>query len=175
MDAAQPETPGRVEPHVRTARRSDVPAIADLRVQAMGERARLQDGVRMAPDVRQRSEQMLPVWMGKDGQFLLVATASEEPEADLLGYAMGRIRTDPPVLRQQRVGVIEECFVLPTSRGSGLGRELVATLSRLFETREAHALRASLPPGNEQALERLAGLGYTPLLVSMRRAIGRRS
>lgn len=168
MDAA----PGGM--HVRTARRADVPTIADLRVQALGERARLQDGARAGSDVRQRSEQMLPVWMGKDGQFLLVATPSEDSEAPLLGYAMGRIRTDPPVLRQQRVGVIEECFVLPDHRGAGVGRELVATLSRLFEAREAHALRAALPPGNEHALGRLADLGYTPLLVSMRRVIGRR-
>jgi ribosomal protein S18 acetylase RimI-like enzyme len=150
---------------VRAARRQDIPRMVDLRVHYLGESAHLEPRLPMSADARQRTEQMLPVWMGQDERVILVAEgdAGEGAEAPLVGYVMGRMDTLPPVLARQHVGEILECFVEPAWRGRGLGQALVAVVSEAFVGRGAEVLRADVPVANETARVRLEAQGYRPL------------
>ena len=160
------------ESAIRSARRGDVPALVNLRVQHLGETARQEPGVRLGPDARTRSEHALPVWLGQEGRVVLVV---EVPGADgdvtLAGYAMGSIGTLPPILKHQRVGEILECFVAPTHRGAGLGRDLIEKLTEILLGRGAHVLRAAVPVGSEDAKVRFHASGYAPIFFVMRRNV----
>jgi GNAT superfamily N-acetyltransferase len=161
------------EATIRTARRGDVPALVDLRVQHLGETARAEPGVRMGADARSRSEHALPVWLGQDERIVLVAVMPGDDDGVIAGYAMGSVGVLPPILRRQRVGEILECFVGLPHRGGGLGRLLVEKLTDVLLGRGVHVLRASVPAGNETAKQRFASAGYSPVLFVMRRTVDR--
>ncbi len=161
------------ELHVRSARRGDVPALVDLRVQHLGERVSSEPGARLVPDVRARSEQHMPVWLGEEHRVLLVAQegADEDEEARLVGYAMGAVTRWPPILKSQRVGDILELHVLPELRGGGLGQKLAHRLTQILVGRGVQTLRATVPAGQPAAQARLEAEGYRPLYVIMKRPL----
>ena len=161
------------ELHVRSARRSDVPALVDLRVQHLGERVSSEPGARLVPDVRARSEQHMPVWLGEEHRVLLVAQegTDEDEGARLVGYAMGVVTRWPPILRAQRVGDIAELHVVPELRGKGLGQRMAHRLSQLLAGRGVQTLRATVPAGQPAAQARLEAEGYRPLYIVMKRPL----
>lgn len=161
------------ELHVRSARRGDVPELVDLRVQHLGERVSSEPGARLVPDVRARSEQHMPVWLGEEQRILLVAQegTDEDEQARLVGYAMGLITRWPPVLKSQRVGEIVELHVLAEFRGTGLGQRLAHRLTQILVGRDVQTLRATVPAGQPAAQARLEAEGYRPLHIVMKRPL----
>lgn len=149
----------------------------------LGEAAHAEPRLRLLAEARTRTEQALPVWMGKDECILLVAlgppprggsdadTPEEEAEGPPVGYAMGVLHVWPPILQRQRGGEIVEVYVLPEHRGSGLGRSLVQVLTQVLRGRGAQVLRAALPIVNEDARARMRAAGYEPLQVVMERRL----
>ena len=148
-----------------------MPAIVDLRVRFLGERARLEGKPGLAPDVRARSEAQLPFWIGQDERVLLIALAGPTERAaaeagqawaSVAGYAMGQVSAWPPLFRRTRVGEILEVFVDPAARGLGLGRALIAVLTETLAARGVEVLRAAVAARDATSLERFEALGYRP-------------
>lgn len=160
-------------PVIRAARRGDVPALVDLRIQHLGEIAKQASHVRLLSDARQRTEQALPVWLGQEGRIVLVAESGggEGEEGTLVGYAMGFVSTWPPVFKNQRVGEVLECYVTRPHRGQGTGRELVGKLTEILVGRGVEVLRSVAPEGLPGAAERMAAAGYEPLYLVMQREL----
>jgi GNAT superfamily N-acetyltransferase len=144
---------------IRPARRLDVPALVDLRVHYLAEIGRLEPRFQLLPDVRERTEHALPVWMGQDDRTLLVAE-TDEAAPRLVGYATGVVSVWPPVWRCQHVGEVAEVYVLPEIRGQGTGRALLASLGEALTKRGAEVLRASVPVRGETSLARFRTQGY---------------
>lgn len=164
------------QPEIRAAKRGDVPALVDLRIQHLGEIAKQAPHVRLLPDARQRTDQTMPVWLGQEGRIVLVAEigapeAGEEGEGTVVGYAMGLVSTWPPVIKHQRVGEVLECYVSEGHRGQGTGRRLVAKLTEILVGRGVEVLRAVVPEGVDGAATRMGAAGYEPLYVVMQREL----
>jgi len=160
-------TPARER--VRPAGRHDVPAIVDLRVRFLGERARLEGKPCLAPGVRARSEAQLPFWIGQDERLVLIVpwlpgerAPGERGEQAVAGYAMGQVSTWPPLFRRTRVGEILEVFVDPAARGLGLGRALITVLTESLAARGVEVLRAAVAARDTTSLARFEALGYRP-------------
>ncbi len=165
MTSAEPSgTPARER--VRPAGRHDVPAIVDLRVRFLGERARLEGKPGIAPDVRARCEAQLPFWIDQEQRLVLVAHAGAAERAaggpGVLGYAMGQVSTWPPLFRRTQVGEILEVFVDPAARGLGLGRALIAVLTEGLAARGVEVLRAAVAARDATSLARFEAQGYRP-------------
>src|SRR5687767_11831032 len=111
-----PLEPGRAG--VRAAGRHDVPALVDLRVRFLGERARLTKKPGISADVRARSEALLLVWLGQEERVILVSGGAGGAAA-IDGYAVGFVSTWPPLFRRTRVGEVQEVYVDPAARGRG--------------------------------------------------------
>lgn len=156
-----------------------MPAIVDLRVRFLGERARLEGKPGIAPDVRARTEAQLPFWIGQDERLVLVAHRApaqhaagergpaergpgERGEQAVAGYAMGQVSTWPPLFRRTHVGEILEVFVDPAARGLGLGRALIAVLTESLAARGVEVLRAAVAARDTTSLARFEALGYRP-------------
>lgn len=158
---------------IRGARRGDTPALVDLRVQFLGETVHDEPRLRLLPDVRERAQHALPVWMEQPGLLLLVAegdaTGDEHPP--VVGYAMGTAEVYPPVLEHQHVGVIAECYVVPEARGAGLYGELLELLSEMLIARGAQVLRIELPAGNTDAFGAMHERGFSDLQFTMARPL----
>jgi GNAT superfamily N-acetyltransferase len=149
-------------PRVRPARRHDVPALVELRVQYLFGTARIDPRFRLVADVRERTLHALPLWIEQEDRVLLVAEDEAAP-GRLLGYATGLLTVWPPVFRNQHVGEVLEAFVLPDVRGRGHGRDLLNTLADTLVARGASVLRAPVPSRDEAMLQRFTAVGYTPL------------
>jgi L-amino acid N-acyltransferase YncA len=162
-----------VESNVRTARRVDTHALADLRVQYLAEMARLEPRLQLLPDVRERTEHAIPIWLEQEGRILLVAEVPAEGEQppELVGYATGIAVVWPPVFRNQHVGEVSEVYVRPADRGKGHGRRLLATLSDALVAAGAFVLRAPVAAQNEDSLARFRAQGYTTLQMVLQKSL----
>ena len=164
---------------VRAARRSDLHALTDLRLQFLGEAAHADTRLRLMPDARQRTEQALPVWMGQADRVLVVAmdpalASGDGPgaeDAPLVGYAMGLLGAVPPVLAAQQVGEILEVYVDPAQRGRGLGDQLLSVVSNALVGRGAQVLRAAVPAHDDDSRARLERAGYGALQLEFERSL----
>jgi ribosomal protein S18 acetylase RimI-like enzyme len=153
-----PLEPGRAG--VRAAGRHDVPALVDLRVRFLGERARLTKKPGIPADVRARSEALLLVWLGQEERVVLVAGQGDGAPLD--GYAVGLVSTWPPLFRRTRVGEVQEVYVDPSARGRGHGRSLLRVLTEVLCARRVEVLRAPVPAGDGASLARFEAAGYRP-------------
>ena len=163
---------------IRAARRSDLQALTELRMRYLGEAAHMERRLRLMPDARVRTEQALPVWLGQDDRVLLIALPAalegedaEGDDAEPVGYAMGLLKTVPPILERQHVGEILEVYLDPAHRGKGLGAALVEMLTQVLVGRGAEVLRAAIPSVHADARQRFERAGYAPLQVEMERAL----
>lgn len=162
---------------VRAARRSDLQALADLRMRFLGEVAHAEPRLRLLADARARTEQTLPVWMGQEERVLIVAEGAaaddEEAHAAIVGYAMGLFKAVPPVLKHTHVGEILEIYVLPDARGRGLAGALIEVLTSALTGRGAEVLRAVVPIAGNADVQRIQNAGYVPLQVVLERRLDR--
>ncbi len=161
------------EAKVRSARRQDTAALADLRVQYLAEMARLEPRLQLLPDVRDRTEHAIPIWLDQEDRILLVAetAVSEHGPSDLVGYATGVSTVWPPVFRNQHVGEVSELYVIPSWRGRGVGKELLRTLSEGLTRTGASVLRAPVASRNADSLARFRAQGYRTLQIVLQKGM----
>lgn len=62
----------------------------------------------------------------------------------------------------ERIGYIEEIAVLARARGAGVGGALVEEARRRFAARGLRFVKLSTVPGNDEAREFYAALGFEP-------------
>jgi ribosomal protein S18 acetylase RimI-like enzyme len=161
------------EATVRLSRRLDTHALAELRVLYLAEMARLEPRLQLLPDVRERTEHAIPVWLDQEGRVLLVAEipGGDDSHPNLVGYATGLANVWPPIFRHQRVGEVSEVYVRNEYRGQGIGRELLRTLSEGLVQAGAEVLRAPVAARNEDSLTRFHAQGYRTLQYVMQRSL----
>jgi len=152
---------------MRPVRRGDLPRLGELRLWYLAETARLEPRLRLADDARDRVASTVVGWWGQDDRVVLLledphALVPSGEEPPLLGYATGLISVWPPVFRVQHVGEIAECFIVPSARGKGHGRLLLAGLVDALVRRGAAVLRAPVPAKNDGSLGLFQALGFTP-------------
>ncbi|MDJ0521553.1 MAG: GNAT family N-acetyltransferase [Planctomycetota bacterium] len=160
---------------VRAARRSDLHALADLRMRFLGAVGHAEPRLRLLADARARTEQTLPVWMGQDDRVLIVAEGEapdvEEGTPPIVGYAMGLFTTAPPLLQHTHVGEILEIYVLPDARGRGLAGALIDVLTSALTGRGAEVLRSVVPIVGNADVDRIQRAGYSPLQFVLERRL----
>lgn len=158
---------------VRAAKRLDTHALAELRVLYLAEMARLEPRLQLLPDVRDRTEHAIPVWLDQEGRVLLVAAlpGGDDSHPNLVGYATGLATIWPPIFRHQHVGEVSELYVNPEHRGLGIGRVLLQQLSEGLTRRGAEVLRAPVAAQNQDSLDRFRAQGYRTLQFVMQRSL----
>ena len=163
----------QVETIIRAARRQDASPLTDLRIGYLAEVARLEPRLDLLPDVRERTEHALPVWIEQEDRVLLVAErrAPGEETGTLIGYATGLATVWPPVFKNQHVGEVAEVYVQPGERGGGVGRLLLQALTNGLQEMGAEVLRAPVPVQSPDSLARFRSLGYSPVQYVVQRGL----
>jgi GNAT superfamily N-acetyltransferase len=158
-----------MDARIRAARRTDAASLVELRIRYLADMARLEPRYELLPDVRQRTEHALPVWMDQEDRVLLVA---EDGAGNVVGYATGLSAVWPPVLKVQHVGEVSELYVVAELRGQGVGRALLEALSSALRDRGARVLRAVVPSRGAEGLQRFEGQGYRPVHYVLEKGLG---
>lgn len=93
-----------------------------------------------------------------------------ESEGAALGYITGRVVVEPRRTLSRR-GVVEDWFVMPEARGSGVGALLLGELERRFADAGCEVVESATWSGNEGARRAHDALGFREIRIVYRKRI----
>jgi ribosomal protein S18 acetylase RimI-like enzyme len=140
---------------IRKATRKDVGGILPLWSEMMYHHAALDARFRPAPDGEKHWAEILRDWLRDGGACILVADA----EGQLVGYIIGLMRENPPVLLPPAYGLVSDICVDPAWRQQGIGRRLFEALKDWFRAKELSTVQLNVAHFNpvSQAFWRAMG------------------
>ena len=140
---------------IRQATRNDVGRILPLWTEMMNLHAALDERFQPAPEGEKQWGEVLRSWLRDDDCCVLVADA----EGQLVGYIIGMMRVNPPVLLPPTYGLVSDVCVDPAWRQQGIGRRLFEALKDWFRDKELLSGQLNVAHGNpvSQAFWRAVG------------------
>ncbi len=140
---------------IRQATRKDVGGILPLWNDMMDYHAALDARFRPAPDGEEHWAKVLRSWLRDGDCCVLVADAEER----LVGYIVGLMRENPPVLLPPAYGLVSDICVAPAWRQQGIGRRLFEALKGWFKEKGLSEIQLNVAHGNHvsQAFWRAVG------------------
>jgi len=93
-----------------------------------------------------------------------------ESQGVAVGYITGRVRVEPRRVLPRR-GVVEDWYVLPESRGTGLGASLLRELEGRFAAAGCEVIESATWSANEGARRAHDALGFREIRVMYRKRI----
>ena len=88
----------------------------------------------------------------------------------VVGFANAAIRRDPGVM-EETFGAIDNVFVVPDMRGTGVARRLVGRLEDWFRERGVNEAQLSVVAANTHAVDVWSALGFAPLAYRMQKRL----
>ena len=102
-----------------------------------------------------------------NGRFILVAKA----ENNLVGYLYGEVRERPRVYTVKQIGFINDLFILPEYRNTGIGKELTEEALKIFRKKKLKHVCLNAMSGNQNALKAYEKLGFKEYRKELRKTI----
>lgn len=149
------------EVRVRPAGRQDEDALVALWLEYMQWHERCDPRLALAPGAPARWRDTLRLWMENSDMCVLVA---ESPAGEIVGFAIGMIRDNAPVLMPARFGYINDLAVTEAWRRRGIGRKLVHALFDWFIQNGVTTYRLNAAHRNPVAQAFWRSLGADDLL-----------
>jgi GNAT superfamily N-acetyltransferase len=104
--------------------------------------------------------------LGSDSTHVLIA----EVRGVAVGYITGRVEVEPGRVLPRR-GIVEDWYVVPESRGSGLGALLLKELEQRFIDEGCQLIESATWSGNEGARRAHDALGFHEIRVIYRKRL----
>lgn len=147
--------------------------LAELWV-ALAKSQRDYDSHLVAAPNRTRVRELLARYAATDRLLVArsVATSGDEavPETDIAGFVMFRKRTDEYETDAER-GLIENLYVVPASRGDGVGSALLSAAERRLCERGVEAVSLEAMAGNHAARRFYRRHGYETHRVEFEKSV----
>jgi len=147
---------------VRRARREDEATLAFLWVQFLQEQSALDPRFAMAEDALERWRNDFPMWLNDVSRRIFVAEA-----AGLVGVVTAHRWWPPPIYEEASEVYVDELYVAPASRRSGVGRRLVEAVKAWGGSLRANLLRLGMLAANENGLLFWKKVGARPFSVTL--------
>ncbi|QQG48824.1 MAG: GNAT family N-acetyltransferase [archaeon] len=144
---------------VRRARRSDVPAVAELIVRTKRLNNEFDPLFALVPDAKARARKYATSSLTSPQDLLLVATDGEKVVGVIRAELRERIFYKP-----HREGLITDFYILPEFRRKALGAEMLQAASRALKKMGAEIIVGEVPSRNEIAMKFYAKRGFRPLV-----------
>jgi ribosomal protein S18 acetylase RimI-like enzyme len=151
------------DPKVRRATHADVGAVLNLWVEMMTYHAGLDDRFRPAADGREHFRSILQKWMADDRYSVWVA----EVDGQLVGYTIGRLAENPPVLEPHLVGHVSDICVAPAWRRRGVARRLFAAVRAWLLQQGVTTVQLHVATENPAAQAFWREMGFSPFMTRM--------
>ena len=94
-----------------------------------------------------------------------------ESDSTIVGYITGRVRVEPGRVLPRR-GVVEDWYVEPALRGSGVGARLLRKLEAHFVQQGCQVVESATWSGNDDARRAHDALGFREIRVIYRKPLG---
>ena len=148
---------------VRQARPEDVDSLLDLWQEMMDYHARLDPRFLPAADGRQVFRPTVEAWMVDGLWRVLVAVA----DGQVVGYTIGRIAENPPVLKMQKYGYVTDICVAPAWRRAGAGRKLFSALRAWFRRHRLTVVQLNVAAVNPVSQAFWRAMGFADYIDRM--------
>jgi GNAT superfamily N-acetyltransferase len=148
---------------VRRARRDDLDALLDLWQELLDYHANLDRRFAPAAGGRQLFRPTLEAWMADDKWRVLVA----EADGQVVGYTIGHIADNPPILEMQQYACVTDICVAPGWRRTGAGRKLFSALRAWFRRHGLSAMQVSVATFNPVSQAFWRTMGFSDYLDRM--------
>jgi ribosomal protein S18 acetylase RimI-like enzyme len=148
---------------IRIARTSDLEPVYEL-VLALQDHleAANPDLWRMSPEAKGNLKGQIAARLSAAGSHVLVA---EHAKDGVIGVIFGRITVSNRYIPSQ-AGQVDQAFVRPEHRRTGVGSELVRNLCRFFGANQVEEITLRYAEGNEEAARFWAAMGFAPRIVT---------
>jgi len=148
---------------LRPARAADLERLVELLLALQDQIERSNPGLwRMKPDARHNLKGQIGGRLKAADSCALVA---EHEQDGVVGVIFGRIIVNNRYT-PSRAGQIDQAFVRPDHRRSGVGSRLVALLCGFFAAEGAEDISLRYVAGNEEAAAFWTALGFAPRIIT---------
>lgn len=147
---------------VRRARKEDQDAMAFLWVQFLQEQAALDARFALAEDALTRWRNDYPLWLTDESRRIFVAEAN-----GIVGFATAHRWWPPPIYEDASEIYLDELYVTPSARRSGVGRRLFEAIRTWAGSLGAERLRLGMLSANENGANFWHRMGARPFSVTL--------
>ncbi len=156
------ESPKEARFTVRPGRRDDVAKAARLWVRSAEEHTLYYDPVyATVPDSEKIMRRFLADLSSSSHSCLFVA----EREGEVIGFLSGELREGSPAFKPKTWTAIEDIYVIPRYRSSGIGRTLIEKCQRWAEKKGADGISLQVAAENARARKFYTELGFREVSV----------
>ncbi len=148
---------------IRRARAADLDSVLTLWVEMMAVHALLDRRFRPAPEGRLHYSDTLQEWMSDEERRVVVA----ETDGQVVGYAVGHLAENPPVLEPHVYGHVSDICVAPSWRRRGIARLLFAALCKWLQQHGAKIVQLHVATQNPAAQAFWHEMGFSPFMTRM--------
>lgn len=146
---------------IRTGRREDARAAAELWMQSAGEHAGYDSVYETARDAEKTMRHFLADLAASRHSFLFVA----EGEGGVVAFVSGELREGSPTFRSRTWASVDDVYVAPGHRGNGIGHALIERVATWARERGAQGVSLQVAAGNARARKFYERLGFREVSV----------
>jgi GNAT superfamily N-acetyltransferase len=147
---------------VRRARKEDQEALAFLWIQFLQEQTALDPRFAVAEDALERWRNDFPLWLNEESRRIFVAEGE-----GMIGFSTAHRWWPPPIYEEAVEVYVDELYVAPAARRSGVGRRLVGAVREWAEALGADRLRLGMLAANTPAAHFWEHLGARAYSLTM--------
>jgi ribosomal protein S18 acetylase RimI-like enzyme len=148
---------------IRRAGHKDLEALLDLWEEMMAYHAQLDARFRPTADGRQHFRRIVQEWMTDDACSVWVA----EVDGRLVGYTIGRLAENPPVLEPLFVGHVSDICVAPAWRRQGIAGQLFSAVRGWLRQQGVTSVQLHVATQNPAAQAFWLEMGFSPFMTRM--------
>lgn len=160
------ETSGDMEAGfiVRAGKREDARVAARLWMQSAEDHAAYDAVYETSPEAEKMMRTFLADLSSSSHSFLFVAETTG-PESDIVGFISGELREGSPTFSPKSWASVDDVFVLPRRRSSGIGRALLASVRDWAAHRNASGISLQVATANERGRKFYRDLGFREVSI----------
>lgn len=148
---------------IRRGRREDAPAAARLWMQSAREHSVYDSVYATAPEAENTMRRFLADLSSSSHSFLFVAT--RDYDDTLIGFISGELREGSPTFHSKSWASVDDVYVSPDERSSGIGRALLESVKAWAQEKEAHGVSLQVAAANSRARKFYTELGFREVSV----------
>lgn len=151
--------------NIRPGRREDAPDAARLWVRSAEEHASYDPVYTVSPEAERTMRRFLADLTSSSHTFLFVATSSEGPDEEIIGFISGELREGSPTFHPKTWASVDDVYVTPEHRSQGIGKAFIERVKNWSREKGASGVSLQVAAANGRGRSFYQNLGFREVSV----------